>query len=671
MKRPGLAVLLVATALAGPVAGASAQTEGSLFTEGERTQAGAVSTLTPEASQAAVKVLDRGGNALDAAVTATFVNGVARPEVCGLGGGGTLVYRPVGGATVALDFREQSPVDYTYTTGVTTAPFSTTGSGANVVGVPGLLAGMDAALTRYGTISLAQAVDPAHDFARDGVLVSPRQAVLFAQNAARLRLSTDGARVFLKSGGRPYTAGETLKQPDLAATLDLIGDLGPAEAFYDGPVSDAILDAMRGSSLIAGDAGSMSVEDLAGYRPFWRDPVQVSYRGSRVSSAPVPASGGLVVTEALGILEGLKPFPTDPLGADRFHDLAEAEKIAWADRAAYVGDPRYAAVPVSTLTSVAYADARRAEIAPGRAGAYAPTVTPVPSATQPEAGAALSGLNATVAVIDGEGGAAVITCSLEQPFGSAVVAPGTGVLLNSALTAFNAPGTGTRANRPAPRKRPRSSAAPVIVTVGATVVLAAGGSGGPSVPGGVLNTIVNTRDFGLDAARAVDAPRADPRGDCGGTGLQLCIENGRVPANALFGLALRGHNLFGLAEYASAPLVQAIGVDAASGQRVVAADRRGSSAVAVQETALPPLRITMTPRSVRAGRRATVRFTVRDGRGKAVKGAAVRFDGRRARTDGSGRASITGAFKGLAAGKVTATRTGYASGVARVTLKGG
>ena len=670
MTRTGLVVGLIAAALAVPVAAASGQTEGTGFTEGLKTSSGAVSTVSPQAAKAAVDILDQGGNALDAAVTATFVNGVVRPELCGLGGGGTLVYRAPGGDAAALDFTPQSPVKYTYSTGLTLDPFTGSGTGNNVVGVPGMLAGLDAALERYGTITLGHAIDPAHDIARDGFLVTEPQAALFAANAGRLRLFVESARAYLKPDGSPYAAGERLVQPDYAETLGRIADRG-TQSFYDGPVSEAILAGMQGSAFLTGDAGSMSVEDLAGYRPFWHSALQTSYRSARVLTAPPPAAGGLAVVEALNLLEGIKPFPADARSADRFHLLAEAQKIAWADRAAYVGDPRSTSIPVTELASASYAAKRRGEIVPGTAKTYAPTVKPVPSAIKPESVPALSGLNASVAVVDGEGGAAVITCSLEQPFGSAVVAPGTGFLLNSALTAFNAPGTGTAANQPGPHKRPRSNAAPVIMTLDGKPVLAVAGSGGPSAVGGVLNTIVGATDFGLDAARAVDAPRADARGDCGGSGLQLCIENGRLGDDVLNALRARGHVLLGLGEYGPAPVVQAVGVNAGTGERVAAADRRGGPAAAVEAKLLPGLRIRVSPSSVRAGRPARLRFTIRDARGKAIRNAIVRFGDDSTRSDGRGRAMLRGRYRPAGARRAIASKAGYASAVVQVRLRHG
>lgn len=555
--------LIAAVSIALPATAGA--TIGSRFKEAARSTNGVVASEHPLASKAGIEMLDRGGNAIDAAVATVFAIGVARPEMCGLGGGGFLVYRSAKGKTAALDFRETAPGEYTFSTGLAfpgPTPIGDPyfGTGHNVAGVPGVVAGMGEALRRFGTKPLAETIDPARRLAAGGVPVTGNTAYFMEQNQHRLRLYDATARIYLKDGLRPYAAGDTLVQTDYAKSLDAIAKEG-VDAFYRGTIADAIAADMASSGLIPGDKGTMTKADLAGYRPIWRAPTKVSYRRHTVLGMPAPSSGGLATAEILNILEGFDVRHAGQSSADHIHQLAEAEKIAWADRNAYVGDPAFVDVPQRTMLSQAYADRRRQEIDPGRAKTYE-------AQAKPEA----KGHTTHVSVIDRNGNAVAVTCTIEQIFGSAVVAPGTGFLLNNQLTDFDGAGT---ANEPQAGKRPRSSMSPtIVVDRRKRVRLVAGGAGGPSIIMGAVQAVINTVDFRLDVARAVDAERIDARGICAGSGLQLCLEDARMQPAVVEQLKARGHEITSMGEYGNLPLVQLAGTELLTGARLAASDPR-------------------------------------------------------------------------------------------------
>lgn len=552
-------------ALAAP-AGAQAA-EGSRFRDAVRGAGGVVAAESRVAAQAGVEVLDAGGNAVDAAVTTVFAIGVTRPEMCGIGGGGFLVHRSAGGRTAALDFRETAPSEYTYGPGVGVGPVTAFGTGHNVVGVPGTVAGMAAALRRLGTIPLARAIAPAERLARDGFPVSAELSAALKQQQPRLALFPNSAATFYKHGLLAYEPGEILRLPQYAESLRLIMRDGP-RAFYEGPIAGAIAADMAASGLYPGDRGTLTRADLAAYRAVWRKPLRGRYRGHGIVAMPPPTSGGLLAIEILNLLEGFDLRAAGASSADHLHLLAEAQKIAWADRDAYVGDPGFVDVPVRTMTSKRYAARRRAGIDLARAADPAP-------------GAGEKGQHTThVSVIDRAGNAVAVTCTIEQPMGSAVVPEGAGFPLNNQLTDFGAPGT---ANEPRPGKRPRSSTSPTIVTRKGRPVLVIGGAGGSTIPMGVIGAIVRLVDFGADVPHAIDAERVDARGSCGITGpLQLCVEEARLAPGVLDDLRGRGHEIVPLGEYAAAPNVQAAGIDR-FGTRLAASDPRGESGAVAQE----------------------------------------------------------------------------------------
>ena len=586
-RRAVATVAAVAATLATPVAAGAAGTEGSLFREPVQSRLGVVAAEHRLAAEAGREILERGGNAMDAAMATMFAVGVVRPELCGIGGGGFLVHRSAKGQVASLDFRETAPAKYTYTAGIggplpgTTVGF---GTGHNVVGVPGLVDGADEALRRFGSMRLADVIAPAERLAREGFPVSAELAAGMSGSHPRLLAYAETRRVYLKDGALPYAAGEHLVLSDLARTLRLIA-AGGADAFYRGPIAQAIAADMQAIDPYPGGQGTMTAADLASYEAKWRAPVRTTYRDATIIGMGAPSSGGIAIAQMLNVLEGFDVAGGGPLSADRLHLVAEAAKLAWADRARYLGDPDQVDVPEEQLVSKSYAAQRRALVS-------------VSEARDPGAGEVTSsdtGMNTTnLSVVDRQGNAVSVNCSLEQGFGSAVVAPGTGFLLNNQLTDFEAVPASEHPNGWAPGKRPRSSQSPAIVVRNGVPVLVTGGQGGPLIISNVANAIVNAVDFGMDPARAIDAPRSFARGACDvDSGLQLCLEEGRVGAAVVEDLRGRGHEVTSLSdlapgcapwpagegcEYWLSTRSQAAGVDPVTRRRLAASDPRNELA---------------------------------------------------------------------------------------------
>jgi gamma-glutamyltranspeptidase/glutathione hydrolase len=420
---------------------------------------------------------------------------------------------------------------------------------------------MDAALARYGTLSLRQAISPAEELARTGVRVTRTLAGGVAESADRLRRYPAAAAIFLP-GDQPLKAGETFKQPELAADLRRIMR-GGRDAFYKGTIARRIVAEMTGfQHPEIGDQGLLTMDDLARYQAVWRTPLVGTYKGAEVAVMPPPTSGGVAILEMLNLLEplGLKAYGQQ--SADAIQLVGEAQRIAWADRNKYLADPDFVPQPDAQLVSKAYADQRRGEISLTHTGPHAAGTVDEPGSTT------------QVSVVDRAGNAVALTCTIEQEYGSAVVAPGTGFLLNNELTDFTGPGT---ANQPAPGKRPRSSMSPTIVTRGGRPILVTGGAGGSRIIVGVFDAVFNVLEFGMDAPHALDAPRADDQGTS-----TMRIEDGRLDPGVVGDLEGRGWTVIRQGEYArSNTREQAAGV-LPGGMRFAVSDPRsddGSLAV--------------------------------------------------------------------------------------------
>jgi gamma-glutamyltranspeptidase/glutathione hydrolase len=553
-------------------------TEGTRYHDGVSGTAGVLATESPAAARAGRAVLARGGNAIDAAVTTVFALGVARPQSCGIGGGGFMVYRSPDGKVRALDFRETAGAAMKADT-LAGPGLHKTFTGHLTVGVPGTVAGMATALRRFGTIRWQDALAPAERLAQVGFHVPTSMSGAMARRQKDLALFPAAAAQYLKDGA-PYAPGDTLVQPDLARSLRLLARRGPA-ALYGGTLAKLVVRDMRAPRPDTQDAGILTVKDFAGYKARWRTALHGTYRGRDIYAAPPATSGGTTMLEMLNIIEGYDLRSWGQSSAQTITAVSEAQKIAWADRGAYLADPAFVRQPIDQLVSKGYATTRRGGIDLGQASAFAPGV--FPAAAPRTAGADFNpgGSTTHVSVIDAEGGAVAVTCTIEQEFGSTVVAPGTGFLLNNELTDFSGPGT---ANEPAPGKRPRSSINPTIMVQNGRPVLVAGAAGGSTIIMGPVHAILDTVDFGMTLPQAVDAQRYDDQGTS-----KLIIEDARVDPAVLQQLQSEGYTLDARGEYAVTPRMQLAGM-APAGKRVATgvSDSRSDRASLAVPVTVPP-----------------------------------------------------------------------------------
>jgi gamma-glutamyltranspeptidase/glutathione hydrolase len=454
---------------------------------------------SPLASQVGVEILKRGGNAVDAAVAVGFALAVVHPEAGNLGGGGFLVLRLADGTVRTLDYRETAPARasrdmYLDAQG---RPTDRSLTGHLAAGVPGSVAGLAEAHRRYGTLPWADVVAPAIRLARDGFVVDEFRSRSLAASADRLARFPASRAQFLPGGTAP-AAGTTFRQPDLAATLQLLADSGP-DPFYRGRIADLIVREMeRGGGII-------SKADLEAYRPVWREPIAIHYRGYTIYSMPPSSSGGVTLAEILNILEGYDPLPEFGTAA-YVHLLAEAMRRAFVDRNRYLGDPAFVTMPLDRLLSKEYAARLRAEIDPHRA-----TPTPAFVSSGPE------GSHTThYSVVDAAGNAASVTTTLNSSYGSAVTVTGAGFLLNNEMDDFAAaPGRPNQyglvqgeANAIQPGKRMLSAMTPtIVVDPQGRLRLVLGSPGGPTIITSVAQVILDVLDHHMALSDAVAAVR--------------------------------------------------------------------------------------------------------------------------------------------------------------------
>jgi len=466
---------------------------------------GMVASQNAIATEVGARILADGGNAVDAAVAVGFTLAVTLPRAGNLGGGGfMLIHLAEEERTVAIDYREMAPaaagrdmyLDAEGNVDKEASRFSHRASG-----VPGTVAGMHHALTRYGTMSWPEVIAPAIELARDGFLVSHDMAWSLQRWSERLLRHPATAATYFKPDGSAWQRGERFRQPDLAATLALIAREGPA-AFYEGGIAERIAAEMQANG------GLISLDDLAGYRVVEREPVVGEYRGHRVALMPPPSSGGVHIVQMLNVLER---FPVADLGygsADGLHLLAEAMRRAYADRAKHLGDPDYYDVPVDWLTGAAYAK----ELAAGIQMQKATPSTEIRPGTAPPAE---SRDTTHYSVMDADGNAVSNTYTLNFSYGSGITIPGTGILMNNEMDDFSAkPGVpnafgllGGEANAIEPGKRPLSSMTPTLVFRDGEPLLATGTPGGSRIITTVLQQLVNVIDHGMGIADATHAPR--------------------------------------------------------------------------------------------------------------------------------------------------------------------
>jgi len=463
---------------------------------------GAAATVHPLATQAAQDVFAKDGNAVDAAVAAALMLGVVDGHNSGIGGGCFIVIRWADGRIEAIDGREMAPTaahrDMYLRNGIADPQLSR--SGALAIGVPGSLAAFDYLITEGGNLSLAELLTPAAKVAEQGYAISKSYASRLAATAQSIRHFPETASLLLNSNGQPHPAGYLLKQPDLANTYRQLAEQG-IDYFYQGAFAEALEQWMQGNG------GIVTAKDFANYQLKKREPLITEYRGYQLAGFPPPSSGGVHVAQILNILENFEVANLSK--ADRYHVLAEAMKLAFADRAYWLGDPDFTDVPRG-LIDKQYARqlAQRIDLAR--------TINVSGPRTPPDAEVDLFGKHTThIATADSQGNWVAITSTVNTSFGSKVIIPGTGVIMNNQMDDFSAqPGVqnafglvGAEANSIAPGKRPLSSMSPTIVLKGGKPVMTLGAAGGPTIITQVVQALINVIDLGMAPEEAVAAPR--------------------------------------------------------------------------------------------------------------------------------------------------------------------
>jgi len=469
---------------------------------------GMVVSVDEYASRVGIEILKQGGNAVDAAMAVGFALAVTFPPAGNIGGGGFMIIRfPDAREPVALDFREMAPGKATpdmYLDEGGDYIRDRSHSGYLAVGVPGTVKGFELAMQKYGSLEWADVIRPAVELAENGFQLTRRMADGFNWIQKRFKgANEEFRRIFSKTDGSEFKAGDLFVQPDLARSLRLIAEQG-SQAFYRGRIAERIARDMQEHG------GLITMEDLGKYEAFTREPVTGTYRDYQIISMPPPSSGGTILIEMLNILEGYNLAEMGRYAPETLHLIAEAMKFAYYDRARYMGDSDFGDVPVGLLISKKHAEDIRERIDSANA---------VPSARMGEDILTIEEANETThySVIDRNGLAVSTTYTLNGGYGAGVVVEGTGILLNNEMADFNMkPGRtddkgliGTKPNLIEPHKRMLSSMSPTVVCKGRDVFLVTGSPGGRTIINTVLNVIINVIDFDMPIQDAVDAPRMD------------------------------------------------------------------------------------------------------------------------------------------------------------------
>lgn len=452
---------------------------------------GMVVSVNADATRAGVRILEHGGNAVDAAVAVAYTLAVTEPSAGNVGGGGFMLIRKPGGPTVAIDFREVAPAALTrkhFDEAIAAKAMSRW-----AVGVPGSVAGLDLARARFGRLPLARDLAPAIELARRGHHIGTREALTISWNWPKLSRNPAARRLF-GAGGHPRKAGTLFKRPNLARTLSLIATRGAA-GFYRGRVA---------KRLVAALGGAMSLEDLASYHAVVRQPLSFPYHGLTVQVMPPPSAGGVAVAQELLMLAKLhaERFPAE--SPEALHLFIEVSRRAQAERSLHVVDP-------DSLSPAERARRRRNWLDPNYLLSRAPHIDPLHATPSSE----LSPLYAAVvkelqhdhtthfSVSDADGEVVSCTTTLSSGFGAKIVAPGTGIVLNDSVASFSTVGD----NLPVPGRRTVSSMAPTLVLARDRPVLVLGTPGGNTIPSTIVQVLRNVVDYGMTLEAAVDAPR--------------------------------------------------------------------------------------------------------------------------------------------------------------------
>ncbi len=565
MRRAAIVSLAVTLALCGASSAAVKPDRTPLGRMTATSTRGMVVTEQHLASDVGAQILREGGNAVDAAVAIGYALAVTDPCCGNIGGGGFMLVRLAGGKEAFIDFREKAPLAatadmYLDSHGAVRPGLSTDGYLAT--GVPGTVMGLEYARVHYGTMSRQRLMAPAISLAEHGFVLEASDAEVIADHASRLGRDAPAAQSLLVDG-KPPNAGATLVQRDLADTLAAIARDGPS-AFYNGAIARDVVAASESHG------GILTLRDFETYSVTESAPVHCSYRGYDVAAAPPPSSGGTTLCEILGILESY-PLGRDGSGSSSaVHLTIEAERRAFADRNAYLGDPAFVHNPVEMLLSKAYLARWRATIGPN--------ATP-----SREIGAGAGNLNEHAqtthySIVDSRGNAVGVTYTLNDTFGAAVMAPHTGFLLNDEMDDFTSkPGApnmyglvqGVR-NAIAPGKRPLSSMTPTIVTKDGKLFLVLGSPGGPRIITTVLQVFQGVVDYGMTLNAAVAAPRIHEQW----LPESVFIENGALTTQVISALRARGYTFTIDGPWSVA---EAIEVNAASGALTGVADARRAS----------------------------------------------------------------------------------------------
>lgn len=535
-----------------------------LQADAARGERGMVATGHPLATEAALNVLKRGGNAVDAAVAAGLTLGVVDGHNSGIGGGCVMMIRLANGRMVVLDGREMAPLSATRDMFIrgATVDLNASQSGPLAVAVPGALLTYNFAAGNFGRVPIRDHLVRAAALAEGGFAIDAGYSERLLENASWLAQNPDARALFFHQDGTPLQAGETLRQPDLARTYRGIAQQG-VSYFYSGPVAISI------ARWMAQNGGILNEVDLAAYVVGVREPVPSTYRGRAVAGFPPPSSGGVAVAEILNILENFDLKKMGPNSADFIHVVTEAMKLAFADRAFWLGDPLFTRVPRG-LASKPYAAQLAKRIRMDQASQILQHGIP------PAAQENYFGKHTThFSTADAAGNWVACTATINTSFGAKVIAPGTGVLLNNEMDDFVVqPGVpnyfgliGGEANTVAGGKRPLTSMSPTFVLMNGRPILAVGAAGGPTIISQVVLTIINMVDFGMDLEGALAQPRFHHqwRPD------ELRIES-KISDDVQEELARRGHRLVPVNAIGAA---QAVGRPASGEGFIGVAEPRG------------------------------------------------------------------------------------------------
>ena len=501
------------------------------------------------ATQVGLDILKQGGNAIDAAVAVGFALAVVLPNAGNIGGGGFMVlHDDKTGKDVAIDFREIAPAKASRDMYLDSQGNVIDGKSLfthDASGVPGTVAGMEYALKKWGTMPLSKVLEPAIKLADKGFIVSDVLAKTLKEEKSTLGKWSASKAIFFKNG-EPLKSGDLLVQKDLAKSLRLIAKQG-AKAFYQGEIATKIAKEMQSHG------GTMTLEDLKAYKVVERQPIIGDYRGYKVVTMPPPSSGGVHLIEILNMLEHY-PIKEDGVNsAKNIHHMAESMKLAYADRSEYLGDPDFVKIPVTGLTSKAYANERVKTIDDNKARLSS---TIKPGKPQPYE----SDQTTHYSVMDKAGNAVAVTYTLNLNFGSGIVAAGTGILLNNEMDDFSVkPGVpnafglvGGTANAIEAKKRPLSSMTPTIVMKNNKPWLVTGSPGGARIITTVLQSVVNTIDHEMNPAEAIITPRVHHQW----LPDELRVEEGISPDTIKL-LQDKGHNVVTKAPMGRIQIIQA------------------------------------------------------------------------------------------------------------------